>query len=154
VTAIEILSPVNKRPSHKTFEAYRRKRRDLIRAGVHLLELDLLRGGERIPLVTKLPDAPYFVFLSRDEATSRVEIWPLFLAQPMPILPVPLLAPDPDIPLDLGQAIHNIYDRAAYDLRVDYGQSPPRRSYRRRRWRGLKRFWGEPSLIDKTAQQQ
>jgi hypothetical protein len=36
-----------------------------------------------------------------------------------------LLAPDPDIPLDLGQAIHNIYDRAAYDLRVDYGQSPP-----------------------------
>ncbi len=125
VTAIEILSPVNKRPSHESFEAYRHKRRNLMRAGVHLLEIDLLRDGERIPLVTELPNVSYFVFLTRGEATSRVDIWPLPLDQPIPILPVPLLEPDPDVPLDLGQAIHNIYDRAAYDLRVDYSQPPP-----------------------------
>ena len=48
VTVIEILSPVNKRPSHEAYLAYRRKRRDFLRSEVHLLEIDLLRG-ERPP---------------------------------------------------------------------------------------------------------
>lgn len=125
VTAIEILSPVNKRPSHEAFETYRRKRRDFIRAGVHLLELDLLRGGQRVPLLTPLPESAYFVFLTRG-GNTRVEIWPLSFQDPIPVLPVPLLEPDPDTPLDLGQAIQNIYDRAAYDLRLDYRQPPPK----------------------------
>jgi hypothetical protein len=125
VTAIEILSPVNKRPGHEAYETYRRKRRDLIRAGVHLLELDLLRGGQRLPLLTRLPESPYFVFLTR-EGRTRVEIWPVSWQEAIPILPVPLLEPDPDAPLDLGQAIHRIYDRAAYDLRLDYRQAPPK----------------------------
>lgn len=126
VTAIEILSPVNKRPGHEAFAAYRRKRRDLLRSSVHLLEIDLLRAGRRPPLVTPLPDAPYFVFLSRSDQRPRVEIWPLKLQDPIPVLPVPLLEPDPDVPLDLGRAIRIIYDRAAYDLRIDYSQPPPK----------------------------
>jgi hypothetical protein len=125
VTAIEILSPVNKRPGHEAYETYRRKRRDLIRAGVHLLEIDLLRGGQWLPLLTSLPDSPYFVFLTR-EGRTRVEIWPLSWRDPFPILPAPLLEPDPEAPLDLGQAIQNIYDRAAYELRIDYRQLPPK----------------------------
>lgn len=40
-------------------------------------------------------------------------------------MPVPLQEPDPDVPLDLGQALRAIYDRAAYDLRLDYTQTPP-----------------------------
>ncbi len=54
VTAIEILSPVNKRPSHEAHQAYQRKRRDLLRTEVHLLELDLLRGGQRLSPVSAL----------------------------------------------------------------------------------------------------
>src|SRR5262245_3558673 len=50
VTVIEILSPVNKRPGHDAYRDYQRKRRDLLRSPVHLLELDLLRGGDRPPL--------------------------------------------------------------------------------------------------------
>lgn len=42
ITSIEILSPVNKREPGLT--AYQRKRLQLHNAGVHLLELDLLRG--------------------------------------------------------------------------------------------------------------
>jgi hypothetical protein len=76
VTAIEILSPVNKRPGHDAFEGYRRNRRDLLRTNVHLLEIDLLRAGARPPLLTPLPEAPYFVFLSRDGKRPKVEIWP------------------------------------------------------------------------------
>lgn len=49
VTVIEILSPVNKRPSHQAYLAYQRKRRDILHSEVHLIEIDLLRGGERPP---------------------------------------------------------------------------------------------------------
>ena len=45
VTAIEILSPINKRPGRER-QKYLRKRRELLRSEVHVMELDLLRGGE------------------------------------------------------------------------------------------------------------
>jgi len=126
VTVIEILSPVNKRPSHEAFEDYRRKRRDLLRSSAHLMEIDLLRAGHRPPLLTPLPEAPYFVFLHRADYRPKVEIWPLRFQDPIPLLPIPLLDPDPDAPLDLGRAIQTIYDAAAYDLRLDYRQPPPK----------------------------
>ncbi|MBI4602736.1 MAG: DUF4058 family protein [Planctomycetes bacterium] len=125
VTAIEILSPVNKRPGHEAFDAYRKKRRDLLRSAAHLLEIDLLRAGKRPPLETPLPDAPYFVVLSREERRPEVEIWPIRVQDPIPPVPVPLIAPDPDAPLDLGAAIQAAYTEAEYDLRVDYEGDPP-----------------------------
>ena len=125
VTAIEILSPINKRPGAEAFTTYSRKRREVLRTAAHLLEIDLLRGGRRPPPLDDLPRAPYFVFLSRADRRGQVEIWPLQFREPLPIVPVPLQDPDPDVPLDLGQALHAIYDRAAYDLRLDYTQTPP-----------------------------
>lgn len=126
VTAIEILSPVNKRRGHEAFDAYRKKRRDLLRTSTHLLEIDLLHSGERPPLETPLPGAPYFVLLHRDEDRPNVGIWPLRVQEPIPVVPVPLLQPDPDVPLDLGVAIHTIYDESAYDMRIVYTQPPPK----------------------------
>lgn len=125
VTAIEILSPVNKRRGHDAYRNYLRKRRNLLRSEIHLLEIDLLRGGSRPPLETPLTDAPYFIFLSRSERRPAIEIWPLTLQDSIPTLPVPLFSPDADVPLDLGQAIQTVYDEAAYDLRIDYSQPPP-----------------------------
>lgn len=55
VTAIEILSPANKRKGHDAFRDYHRKRRELLRSAAHLLELDLLRAGERPPLERPVP---------------------------------------------------------------------------------------------------
>lgn len=125
VTAIEILSPVNKRPGHEAFVSYQRKRGDLLRSAAHLMEIDLLRAGRRWVLLTPLPAAPYFTFLSRADKRPRIEIWPLRFQEPIPVLPVPLLEPDPDVPLDLGRAMRAIYDRASYDLRIDYHRPVP-----------------------------
>ena len=57
---------------------------------------------------------------------QRLGIWPLNLREPIPLLPVPLREPDPDVPLDLTSAIQNIYDRAGYDMRIDYTKPPPK----------------------------
>lgn len=72
-----------------------------------------------------LPEAPYFVILSRAERRPVAQVWPIPFAEPLPVLPVPLLDPDPDVPLDLGGAVAAVYERASYDLRIDYVRSPP-----------------------------
>lgn len=127
VTSIEILSPVNKQGNG--LEAYRQKRRRILLSDVHLIELDLLRGGQRPgwevnnpPLVTE------YVLLINRANTSDVrisEIWPVALNEPLPVLPVPLLAPDPDVPLVLGEVFNNIYQRAAYARRLTYTKAVP-----------------------------
>jgi hypothetical protein len=122
VTSIEILSPVNKRDPARA--AYRQKRDRLRAAGVHLLEIDLLRRGLRTISHPRIPEAPYRVTLVRSRA-EVAEVWPVRLADRLPVVPVPLLAPDPDVPLDLASALSAIYEEAAYELSVDYGQPPP-----------------------------
>jgi len=66
VTCIEILSPVNKREPGLT--NHRQKRRRLYGAGVHLLEIDLLRRGMHPLSHPRMPDVPYLVTLTRTQA--------------------------------------------------------------------------------------
>lgn len=125
VTAIEVLSPVNKRPSHEAYQDYVRKRRQLLRSETHVIEIDLLRGGERPPLERPVPAAPYHVTLSRAHQRPVVEVWPIQLWERLPVLPVPLLAPDPDVRLDLGTVVAAVYERGAYARLIDYRLPPP-----------------------------
>lgn len=125
VTVIEILSPVNKRPGHEAYAEYQRKRRDLLRSAAHLMEIDLLRGGEHFPLERPVPAASYYVFLGRADHRPTIEVWPIALKDKLPILPVPLLEPDPDVPLDLGAVVASVYERGAYARQIDYRQPAP-----------------------------
>ena len=125
VTSIEILSPVNKRRGHEAHAGYIRKRRELLRSDVHLLEIDLLRGGERPPLEKPVPRAPYYVTLSRKDCRPAAQVWPIQLADELPVLPVPLLEPDPDASLDLGSIVKAVYERGAYERQIDYSRPPP-----------------------------
>jgi hypothetical protein len=122
VTSIEILSPINKREPNLSH--YRQKRERLREAHVHLLEIDLLRRGTRAWLHPRLPQVSYLMLLTRAQANA-VEVWPIALQAPLPILPVPLRAPDPDVILDLSAALKAVYDEAFYQLSVDYTQDPP-----------------------------
>lgn len=128
VTSIEVLSPYNKRPSEGVLE-YRQKRGRILRSPVHLIEVDLLRGGERPGSEVNEPplDTEYVVLVNRanDSDIRTSEIWPLALSDPLPVIPVPLLAPDPDVPLSLGEALRAVYHRAGYDWRIDYKKPVP-----------------------------
>ena len=72
----------------------------------------------------RIPEIPYLITLTR-AGSGRVEVWPLGLQEPLPTIPIPLRAPDPDIPLNLSEALAAIYEEAAYDLSIDYTQPPP-----------------------------
>lgn len=122
VSCIEILSPVNKREPGIT--DYRRKRQQLYQAGVHLLEIDLLRRGTRPFAHPQLPKSCYGIALTRSKR-RRTEVWPLQLADLLPTVPVPLREPDGEVALDLRAALRAIYDEAAYELSIDYSAAPP-----------------------------
>jgi hypothetical protein len=52
-------------------------------------------------------------------------VWPIQIQDALPLLPVPLLEPDPDVPLDLGVAVAAVYERGGYASLIDYHQPPP-----------------------------
>ena len=125
VTAIEILSPVNKQRNHEARIDYLRKRRDLIRSQTHFIEIDLLQGGERTPLDPPVSPAPYYVSLSRVDDRPRLPVWPIQLSDRLPRFPVPLADRDPDVIIDLQEAVNAVYERGGYDARIDYSQPVP-----------------------------
>jgi hypothetical protein len=122
VTAIEVLSPTNKRGDGRT--EYLTKRRHILISSAHLIEIDLLRQGPRVPMRQPLPAAPYFVLVGRAELRPLVDVWPVQLTDRLPVVPVPLLPADADVPLDLQAALTAVYDGLNYDLAVDYRQPP------------------------------
>ncbi len=123
VAVIELLSPVNKRRG-KGREEYLEKRRTLLTSPVHLIEIDLLRSYPRMPFDDPLPPAHYLVMVCKVGERPNSSVWPISVRQPLPTIPIPLLPPDPPVPLDMGQALRTAYERARYDLRVDYRKSP------------------------------
>ena len=121
ITVVELLSPSNKRPGGDR-EQYLAKRKQLLATGVHLVEIDLLRGGPRMPM-EDAPPCDYLVMVSRAEERPRVGIWPIGLRDPLPTVPVPLRPPDGDAHLDLQALLHRIYDDAGYEDYI-YGGTP------------------------------
>jgi hypothetical protein len=122
VTSIEVLSPANKRG--KGYLEYLDKRERILRSHVHLIEIDWLRDGQRVPMQEPLPDAPYYVYLSRAENRPILDVWPVQFTSKLPTIPVPLLADDEDVSLDLQAAFNAVYDSVGYQTLLDYSQLP------------------------------
>ena len=122
VTAIEILSPVNKRKPG--LKPYLEKRRRLHSADVHLLEIDLLRRGTRPVSHPDLEKTDYLVALTRAQQ-FKTDVWEIDLKMPLPVVPVPLLKPDEDVHIDLQQALDEVFSEAAYHYMVDYSKPAP-----------------------------
>jgi hypothetical protein len=129
VTSIEILSPSNKRRGTPGWKKYLRKRQGLLLGKANLVELDLLRGGERLPMLDPWPGTPYTLLVAREESAPTCRVWPAYSERPLPGLPIPLSKPDPDLPLALQPLIEAIYERGRYAEEIDYTQplEPPLR---------------------------
>ncbi|MCU0491773.1 MAG: DUF4058 family protein [Chloroflexaceae bacterium] len=122
VTAIEVLSPANKRG--EGYQEYLDKRRRLLYSSAHLVEIDVLRAGRRVPTQEPLPDAAYFIFVSRAERRPYMSVWPVALQERLPLVPIPLLPGDADVMLDVQEALGIVYDSLSFDLSLNYRQPP------------------------------
>jgi hypothetical protein len=120
VTSVEVLSPSNKRPGTPGWEQYKRKRQSLLLGNVNLVEIDLLRGGKRMPMLDSWPDGPYVLMVARAKRFQSCQAWSAHFQWPLPPLPIPLAKPDPDITLYLQPLVDAIYQRFRYDDSIDY----------------------------------
>jgi hypothetical protein len=123
VAVLELLSPANK--EEPGFSAYRAKRNALVQQPVHLVNVDLLLLGNRLPLSAPLPRGDTYALVSRADRRPDCEVYAWTVRQPLPAIPIPLLAPDPDVRVDLGAVFAATYRRARYDRSLDYTAEPP-----------------------------
>lgn len=130
VTTIEVLSPSNKRPGTEGWNLYQSKRQSALLSGINLVEIDLLRGGKRPPMLDPWPNSPYTLLVARGLSLyQRCKVWPASFQRPLHEIPVPLDHPDADIPLRLQPMIEAIYKRSRYGREIDYSKplKPPLR---------------------------
>jgi hypothetical protein len=126
VSVIELLSPSNKEGS-RGVPQYLQKRANVLWAGANLVEIDLLRGGQRLPTTRPLQPGIYFTYLTRSRQSPRTEVLGWGLREPLPTIPIPLLDTDRDAPLELQAAFNTVYERAGYDYGLVYTEpvDPP-----------------------------
>lgn len=124
-----MLSPSNKRDALSR-KLYLKKRSELDQAGVHLVEIDLLRAG---PHLDRLPggnhpevaQSPYLVTVTHnpDDGSRHIGMYGAPLRQRLPVVSIPLRPTDEDVLLDVQAVLNDAYERGGYDI-LDYSQPP------------------------------
>ena len=131
VTAIEVLSPANKTPGGQGRDLYLRKQQEILHSQVHLVEIDLLRGGRHTTAVPldRLTAATgpfdYHVSIHHFDNLEDYFVYPVQLPEPLPTISIPLLPGDPSVSLDLQAVFHRTYDAGPYRREIDYRETPP-----------------------------
>jgi len=123
VTAIEVLSPTNKRPG-KGREMYESKRENIFGSRTHLVEIDLLRSYQPMLVFGNDIEASYRILVSRGNQRPIADLYLVNLPDIVPAFPLPLRAEDAEPTVDLQGLLNGVYDRAAYDFRIDYTAQP------------------------------
>jgi hypothetical protein len=123
VTVVEVLRPTNKK-SGALRRQFLYKRSQILSRWASYVEIDLLRGGSRMPLEPP-PTCDYCVISSRYEDRPEVPFWPIGLREPLPPIPVPLPPPMDQVILDLQAVLHTVYDRAFYKDHIYGGKINP-----------------------------
>ncbi len=125
VASIELLSPSNKERGSTGRKRYLEKRSSALHGGLHWIEIDLLRGGQRPPIPVTLPKAfDYLAYVAQAIPTGWNHlVYGWMLREPLPRLPIPLLGED-RVELDLAACFRSAYDRIGAALKVDYDAEP------------------------------
>jgi Protein of unknown function (DUF4058) len=125
VTVVEVLSPVNKswpgRPS------YLAKRDDLHARRINLVEIDLLLGGQPLPMKRRLGVGHYYAIVARGPSLPTAEVYRWSVRDPLPAIPIPLRAPDPDVQIELNELVGRVYDLGRYRRTLQHDQPLPDR---------------------------
>ena len=131
VTTIEVLSPTNKTTGEHGHDLYLRKQREILGSKVHLVEIDLLRGGKH---TTSVPrdrleasgvQCDYHVCIHRFDNLEDYFVYPIQLASPLPEIRVPLLPGDGEVALNLQEVFRRAYEAGPYRREIDYQHDQP-----------------------------
>ena len=119
VTVIEVLSPANKRPGDGR-KMYEEKRDKVFGSRSHLVEIDLLRIYQPLPVFGNDIDGSYRILVSRSDCRPTADLYLFDLPNAIPAFPLPLRPEDTEPIVDLQALLNAVYDRAGYDFSIDY----------------------------------
>jgi hypothetical protein len=127
VTGIEYLSPTNKTTTRGR-ELYEQEQIELCNSNVHLVEIDLLRGGQHIldiPLDVVRPFHPwhYLINLVR-RGTDQFQFYPISVRRRLPRIRIPVKEGDEDAVLDIQRVFDRCYDIGPYPEHLNYESDP------------------------------
>ena len=122
ITTLELISPSNKR-SGKGRQQYEAKRLRIRASQTHLVEIDLIRAFQPLPMRGIEDPHLYRILVSPANQRPQAALYPFNLPSPIPAFPLPLQPNDPDLILEVQPLLNQIYDRAGYDLAIDYRQT-------------------------------
>jgi hypothetical protein len=125
VTSIELLSPSNKESGTVGQARYLEKRSSALHGGLHWVEIDLLRGGERPPIPVRVPASDYLAYVAQATPSGwHHQLYTWTIREPLPTVPIPLLGDDRAV-LDLAACFRETYDAVAADDEAGYDGGPP-----------------------------
>jgi hypothetical protein len=124
IAVIEVLSPANKAAGSRGLASFVQKRREIMTSQAHWVEIDLLHGGVAPAFRRGHEPHEYMVHISPVSLRPRGLLWPIRLSQALPTIRIPLRPDDPDVTLNLQGVLNTVYERAGYDLEIDYRAEP------------------------------
>jgi Protein of unknown function (DUF4058) len=122
ITAIELLLLKHKRAGdgRKSDES---KRALILGSLTHLIELDLLRAGQALPIANVQMLSDYQILLSRSDQRPQADLYSFSIRDAFPTIPIPLQASE--LAIDLQTVFNGVYQRSRYHSRIDYQQPIP-----------------------------
>ena len=131
VTAVEVVSPGNKKPGENGRTSYQQKQEECRASGVNLVEIDLLRGGAH---TTAVPAArlravagkcDYHACVTVAGVPNRNFVAPIMLTGRLPVLPIPLDPSVTPVSVDLQAVFDRCYDEGRFAHLAKYGRRNP-----------------------------
>ncbi len=122
VTVIGVLSPSNKSPGERRDE-YETKRRRVLATLTNLVEIDLLRGWEPMEMQPP-PKSHYRILVRAGWERPQARLYAFSVRDAIPDVKVLLRQGEKEVSLSLGKLLSEIYDRARYDIRLNYREQP------------------------------
>lgn len=123
VTAVEVLSPTNKRPGRGRTK-YETKRQKIISSSTNLVEIDLLRKWESMPTLNNDIQTHYRILVSRVHQRPKAELYGFNLPDTIPSFPLPLRQEDRETLVNLQDLFTEVYDQSGYGFFIDYTKKP------------------------------
>ena len=123
VTVIELISPNNKNTTQGR-KAYEKKREIVLKNGVNLVEIDLIRKGKPMSILTKVQRTDYRILVAKGNRLPLGELYTFGVREKIPLFPIPLRREDQEPMLDIQSLLVGVYNQARLDFYLDYEQNP------------------------------
>ena len=131
VTAIEMVSPSNKKAGEDGRVSYQQKQGEYRASGVNVVEIDLLRGGAHVTAVplrhlrAAAGDFDYHVCVTANGEPELHHVAAFRLADRLPTIPIPLDYGTPPVRIDLQAVFDRCYDEGGFAKLAKYDRRQP-----------------------------